>query len=93
MSRELERVLGTIGVLTIIVGAMIGLVSSVDYFLREDTVKTDTCHTIIYSVYGEVETAECVDNLNVGDIVSYDQDGLTIYIKPDLLAVREHTHE
>ena len=58
--------------------------------------RVKTCHTILYSVYGEVQTAECVDNFNIGydnGIVSYSQDGLTIYVRPDLLAVKEHTHE
>jgi hypothetical protein len=53
-------------------------------------------HSLVYTVYGEIQTAECVDDFHVhseNGYISYSEDGLTLYIKPDMLAVKEHTHE
>ena len=84
-----------IGVCSIVVLAFAGVILLTSNAITSaNDRKASTCNTIIYSVYGEVQTAECVDSLSVGsDIVSYSQDGLTIYVRPDLLAVKEHTHE
>ena len=62
----------------------------------EDIYKTDSsnCNSLVYAVYGNVETVEHAENLSVvAGNVSYENDGITFYIKPDMLAVKEHTHE
>ena len=52
------------------------------------------CYSIIYTIYGVVESEEHVHNLRILDgNAKYELNDIVFYIKPDMIAVDEHTHE
>ena len=54
------------------------------------------CNTITYSVGNTITEIDCVSNLyyhSDADSHSFIKDNVKVYIRPDVLIVKEHTHE
>lgn len=79
-------------------GALIAVLVVAIIVLIKSAIADDVnvCHTIVYSLYGEMTEIECVDDLRSypsNTYVRFYKDDVCVLIRPDAILIKEHTHD